>query len=258
MALTGGNVGYNQGGIPGFPQTGPGTRETREERNQRLEAEDRKNEALNDPYGLRNAQGNPQAQNADGTTRVVRKKIRVKRNTGQTEGSSNGSNGTSGTGRNRESYAQTGPNSLLNRTWNGQSSLVRASVLFKNNQAQNPQQNQNQLQTRNKMLTGLNQYINNDYQMMKLNPDDKSFTYRTAEARQLTSTIGQMLVSTNRQTSGGNKKSGSSSDSTSTRLSPEAFGRQKTLLRRLSAMSDPNPQLPDNLPTDYRPFESVA
>lgn len=264
MALGAGGgtgVGYGQGGqVGGFPQTGGNVRETREERNKRLEAEDR----LNDPYGLRQP-NNPNTPQTEGTTRTVRKKVRVRRNTGQAEGSNgtNGSGGAEGTRGNRgaERYGQAGPNSLLNRTMNGQSSLVRASVLFQNNQTQNLPQQPSNLGVRNQMLQGLNKYIQNDYQMMKLNPDDKAFTYRTAEARQLGATIGQMVASTSRQSSGSGSTRGSGSsttESTSSRISPEAFGRQKTLLRRLAAMSDPNPRMPDNLPTDYRPFESVA
>lgn len=245
--------------IPGFgANVGGGVRETREERTQRLETEQRNKDVQDDPYGLRQPQGNP---NTPSTTRVVRKKVRVRRNTGQAEGNTS-NNGTQGTGRNRGAsrYAPAGPNSLLNRTMNGQSSLVRASVLFKNNQSQSPQQPQNNanLAVRNKMLQGLNNYIKNDYAMMKLNPDDKAFTYRTAEARQLGATIGQMVASTSKLGGGDKKTKESDRDNTSPRLSPEAYGRQKNLLRRLSAMSDPKPRLPDDLPTDYRPFESVA
>ena len=41
-------------------------------------------------------------------------------------------------------------------------------------------------------------------------------------------------------------------------LSPAAFSRQKGLLRRLKAMSDPTGPMPEGLPVDYKPFESVA
>jgi hypothetical protein len=262
MALgTGGGagVGYGQGGQVGqFPQTGGNVRETREERIKREENEAR----LNDPYGLRQPT-NPNTPQTDGTTRVVRKKVRVRRNNGQSDSTqgTNNSNGSNGTGQTGSRYSQQGPNSLLNRQWTGQASLVRASVLHQNNQQQQTANN-NAVQQRNVMLGGLQQYIKNDYNMMKLNSADKAFTYRTAEARQLDATIGQMIASTSRQSTGNTKSTGSggttNTDSTSSRISPEAYGRQKTLLRRLAAMSDPNPKMPDNLPTDYRPFESVA
>lgn len=241
--------------IPGFgPNTGGVIRETKEERTQRLETEERNKEVLDDPYGLRRPEGN---HNTGQTTRVVRKKVRVKRNNQQAENSGN----TQGASRRSlNKGGQAGPNSLLNRTMNGQSSLVRASVLFKNNQSQNTQQANNQnVAVRNKMLNGLNGYIKNDYSMMKLNPDDKAFTYRTAEARQLGATIGQMVASTTRAAGGKDKKANNEeSDSGSNKLSTAAYGRKKSLLRRLSAMSEPSPKLPDDLPTDYKPFESVA
>jgi hypothetical protein len=106
------------------------------------------------------------------------------------------------------------------------------------------------------MLTGLNSYINNDYNHMKVNPDDKAFAYRTAEARQLGATISQMVASSTRQAGGNAPKT--NEDTQPRSLSPAAYGRQKKLLRSLAAMSEPHPRLPDNLPTDYRPFESVA
>lgn len=251
----GGNVG-------GFPQTGGNVqnRETPAERKDRIAAEDRAQEVLNDPYGLRNP--NQQGQ-TNGTTRTVLKKVRVRRNNGQAEGTNNanGSNGAEGTGRagrTGRGGAASGPMGayhMLQRSTMGQSSLVRASVLYQNNQAQNAPQNQSNLGVRNQMLRGLSNYIQNDYQMMKVNPDDKAFTYRTAEARQLGATIGQMVASSTRQ---GTNATKTNDETPSPRLSPEAFGRQKGLLRRLAAMSESNPKLPDNLPTDYRPFESVA
>lgn len=246
----GNNVGLFQPTV-----TGRGT-ETVQERRERIAAEEAR-EALNDPYGVRN-QNQPGQTN--GTTRTVMKKVRVRRNNGEAASTngSNGSEGTGQTGRTGRGGPAGGPQGtyhMLQRSSLGQSDLVRASVLYQNNQAQNPQQNQTNLGVRNRMLNGLQNYIQNDYQMMKLNPDDKAFTYRTAEARQLGATIGQMVASTSRQASGSNK---TNEETTSPRLSPEAFGRQKGLLRRLAGMSEPNPKLPDNLPADYRPFESVA
>lgn len=253
--------GGNVGGFPTTPTPGGNVsnRETPIERKERVAAEDRAQEALNDPYGLRQ-QGQPGQTN--GTTRTVLKRVRVRRNNGQAEGANNsqGANGTEGTkgraGTQRGGAAgQAGTYHMLQRSTLGQSSLVRAGVLFQNNQPQQAQQSPGNLAVRNKMLQGLNNYIQNDYQMMKLNPDDKAFTYRTAEARQLGATIGQMVASSSRQGTNSNK---TNEETTSPRLSPEAFGRQKGLLRRLAAMSEPNPKMPDNLPTDYRPFESVA
>lgn len=246
--------------VGGFPQTGGNiqNRETPQERRDRITSEDRAQEVLNDPYGLRQQPGQ-----TPGTTKTVLKRVRVRRNNGQAEGAnnSNGTNGTEGASRRGGAQrggpaGQAGTHHMLQRSTLGQSSLVRASVLFQNNQPQQAQQNPgSNLAVRNKMLQGLNNYIQNDYQMMKLNPDDKAFTYRTAEARQLGATIGQMVASTTRQSSKSDK---TNEEQPTPRLSPEAFGRQKGLLRRLAAMSEPNPKMPDNLPTDYRPFESVA
>jgi hypothetical protein len=242
------------GNIGGFPIAGGSVRETPQERKDRIAAEDRAQEILQDPRGLRQNQ----LGDTNGTTRTVLKKVKVRRNNGEAQNTENSgnANGTAGTGRAGRN-TQAGPAGtyhMLQRSTMGQSDLVRASVLYQNNQAQNPQHNQSNLGVRNKMLCGLNNYIQNDYQMMKLNPDDKAFTYRTAEARQLGATIGQMVASTSRQGTNANK----TNEETSPKLSPEAFGRQKGLLRRLAAMSESNPKLPDNLPTDYCPFESVA
>jgi hypothetical protein len=247
--------GTGGGNIGGFPQTqtGGGVRETPQERRDRIAAEERQ-EVLNDPYGLR--QQNQPGQTG-GTTRTVRKKVRVRRTTGEavSTNDTSSSNQTGQTGRTQRNQGPQGTYHMLRNSTLGQSSLVRASVLFQNNQAQNLPQPQSNLGVRNKMLMGLNNYIQNDYQMMKLNPDDKAFTYRTAEARQLGATIGQMVASTSRQATNANK---SNDETPTTRLTPEAYGRQKGLLRRLAAMSEPNPKLPDNLPTNYQPFESVA
>lgn len=135
------------------------------------------------------------------------------------------------------------------------SSLSQAHHQFQSQQAQNPQNQPTNLGVRNRMLTGLNNYIQNDYQMMKLNPEDKAFTYRTAEARQLGATIGQMVASSTRQ---GNNAPKTNEDTRPPQLTAAAYGRQKSLMVKLRAMSEPHPKLPDNLPADYAPFESVA
>ena len=255
-------AGVNSGGVP---QGGAGiyqqpvtarTPETIQERKERIAQEELK-EQLADPQRFQPGQPGQ----TQGPTRTVLKKVRVRRNNGESS-DTNSTNGTNGSGQTGRSGRAGGPQGtqgsyhMLQRSSMGQSDLVRASVLYQNNQAQQQQQNNpTNLGVRNRMLNGLQSYIQNDYQMMKLNPDDKAFTYRTAEARQLGATIGQMVASTSRQASGTNK---TNEETPSPRLSPEAFGRQKGLLRRLSAMSEPNPRMPDNLPADYRPFESVA
>lgn len=253
----GGNLPQNTTGLYQQPVTAR-TPETAQERRDRIAQEDLK-EQLNDPYGLR--QPAQQPGQTSGTTRTVKVRRRVLRNNGESADSSQ-TNGTQGNGQTGRAGRNGGPQGAqagyqtAQRASLSQSDLVRASVLYQNNQAQQQQQNNpTNLGVRNRMLNGLQSYIQNDYQMMKLNPDDKAFTYRTAEARQLGATIGQMVASTSRQASGTNK---TNEETPSPRLSPEAFGRQKGLLRRLSAMSEPNPRMPDNLPADYRPFESVA
>lgn len=260
MAVLGGS-NINAGTTPHLNQTGPGVRETPQERRDRVATEERDRE-LQDAARERFAPG----QGPGDAQRVTKKVlVRVRRNNGQAEGSNgtNGTNNTEGaqsgrqTRRNGQAGGPAGTYHMLQSRGSAASDLVRASVLFQNNQAQTGQQTGTNagLAVRNKMLQGLNNYIQNDYQMMKLNPDDKAFTYRTAEARQLGATIGQMVASTSRQGSNAPK---TNEETTSPRLSPEQFGRQKGLLRRLAAMSESNPKLPDNLPTDYRPFESVA
>ncbi len=273
MALTGGGGldgnRFAQTGV-GFPPTGGqiregGTspRETREERDRRLTAEERADqEKLGDPTGLRQPAG---GQQAGQTSKVVKKKILKRRvNNGQTEGTSNSGSaeGARRGGPNRGVAGQQGNQTLMQRTM-GQSSLIQASISHKNNQAQNLNANNNgnpsNVAVRNQMLNGLGKYIQNDYQAMRLNPDDKAFTYRTAEARQLHGTIGMMLASSNRPASG-DRKTGTDNSSTSTSrpLSPEAESRGRSTLRKLLAMTEGEPRLPDNLPVDYRPFEDVA
>ena len=249
--------GGNQLGFLQQPTTTPGRiQETPQEKREKSAAEELQEQLRNDPYGTR-----PGQSQTNSVTRTLIKKVRVRRNNGENADTSqtNGSQGNGQTGRagrNGGPQGAQGGYQTAQRQSLSQSDLVRASVLYQNNQSQNAQQNNpTNLGVRNRMLNGLQSYIQNDYQMMKLNPDDKAFTYRTAEARQLGATIGQMVASTSRQASGSNK---TNEETPSPRLSPEAFGRQKGLLRRLSAMSEPNPRMPDNLPADYRPFESVA
>lgn len=271
MALTGGGLDGNrfaQAGM-GLPPTGGqiregGTspRETREERDRRLTAEERaEQDKLGDPTGLRQPTG---SQQAGQTSKVVKKKILKRRvNNGQTEGAgkNNGAEGARKGGPNRGVAGQAGNPTLMQRTM-GQSSLIQASINHKNNQAQNnPNANNTpgNVAGRHHMLNGLGKYIQNDYQAMRLNPDDKAFTYRTAEARNLSGTIKMMVASSSRPASG-DRKTGTDSGSTSTSrpLSPEAEARGRSTLRKLLAMTEGEPRLPDNLPTDYRPFEDVA
>lgn len=49
-----------------------------------------------------------------------------------------------------------------------------------------------EMSVRNRMLQGLNNYIQNDYSQMRLNPDATALTYRSAEPRELGDTIGFM------------------------------------------------------------------
>lgn len=127
---------------------------------------------------------------------------------------------------------------------------------------------------RTRMLEGLDHYIENDYSMMTLNPDDQAFTYRTAESRELNDTIRVMMESTDRpersdrdrmlegldrpaQQSGNENPGftyrtaeerelgdsiGAMRESTSTdtggSLNPAAYARQKELLRNLRGNGD--------------------
>lgn len=279
MAIGGGDFSGNrfaQTGM-GFPQTGGqvggpiregGTpvRESREDRDRRLTAEERaEQERLGDPTGLRPGTQQPNTQSV--TKRVLVRRKRV--NNGQTEGSNNanGSNGANGAegarrgGPNRGAVGYQAGNNLLQRSMMGTSSLIQASISHQNQQAQNnpnAANNQSNVAVRNKMLAGLNGYIQNDYQAMRLNPDDKAFTYRTAEARQLHQTIGAMIASTSRPAQGERKESTTTTTNFGSKaLSPEAASRGMATLRRLRAMTEDG-KMPDNLPTDYRPFEDVA
>lgn len=273
MALTGGGLDGNrfaQAGM-GLPPTGGqiregGTspRETREERDRRLTAEERaEQDKLGDPTGLRQPTGSQQTSQ---TNKVIKKKILKRRvDNGQADGTgkNNGTDGTRRNGPNRGAVGKHGAQATLMDRTMAQSSLVKASITHKNNQAQNPNANNTpgNVAGRHHMLNGLGKYIQNDYQAMRLNPDDKAFTYRTAEARNLSGTIKMMVASSSRPASG-DRKAGSSTDSGSTSssrpLSPEAEARGRSTLRKLLAMTEGEPRLPDNLPTDYRPFEDVA
>ncbi len=279
MAIGGGDFSGNrfaQTGM-GFPQTGGqvggpvregGTpvRESREDRDRRLTAEERaEQERLGDPTGLRPGTQQPNTQSV--IRRVIVRRKRVPN--GQTEGTNNanGSNGANGAegarrgGPNRGAVGYQGNTSLLQRSMLGQSSLIQASISHQNQQAQNNPNAANtpsNVAVRNKMLAGLNGYIQNDYQAMRLNPDDKAFTYRTAEARQLHQTIGAMIASTSRPTQQGEKKETNTNGFNSSKtLTPEAASRGMSTLRKLQAMTQDG-VLPDYLPADYRPFEDVA
>ncbi len=232
------------------------TRETQESKE--AESKDRL------PAGQDRAQETPETQTQ---RRVIRKKVRRRRvDAGQTNqtwgGAKTEGNAKTQKGQRAGQAAHTGPGQhMLRSQMNGSSSLVRASVLYQNNNANaanDANGTNNQARVRQDMLRGLSNYISNDYQMMRANPDDKAFTYRTAEARVLNSTINQMVASAARPSSNSKSNEGTSTQTDENRLTPEAFGRQKGLLRRLSAMSEPNQPLPEGLPPDYRPFEGVA
>ncbi len=278
MAIGGGDLSGNrftQTGV-GFPQTGgqireggASVRETREERDRRLTAEERaEQERVGDRAGFLPPNG--QANDAQRVfKKVVVRRKRVQN--GQTEGSgntngANGSNGAEGArraGQNRGAVGYQGQAShgLLQRSMMGQSSLIQASISHQNQQAQNnpnAANNPSNVAVRNKMLMGLNGYIQNDYQAMRLNPDDKAFTYRTAEARQLHQTIGAMIASTSRPAQQGEKKETNTNGFSSNRaLTPEATSRGMATLRRLRAMTEDG-SMPDNLPANYTRLDDVA
>lgn len=276
MAIGGGDLSGNrfaQTGM-GFPQTagqvggpvregGTSVRETREEREQRLRAEERaEQDRLGDPTGLR--RGDRPANMERVTKKVTVRRKRVQNGqAAEGSGKTNGGNGAEGArraGPNRGAVGYQGNTSLLHRSMMGHSSLIQASVSHESKQAQNPNANANnpsQIAHRNKMLFGIGEYIKNDYGFMRVNPDDKAFTYRTAEARQLHQTIGAMIASSSRPAQGERKDSNSTTNTTSRTLTPEATSRGMSTLRRLRAMTEDG-KLPDNLPTDYRPFEDVA
>lgn len=265
MSLSSNHLAHHAANI-GFPLPGGGTpvreKTTEEPPKKRLTAEEKAEKALREEsYGNSGAR---RSERGGGQTRVVRRRVRRRRVDTQQTQPQYGSSKTQQAQQTKQTRAQTraqanqsGPssNAHMMRRMNSQSDLNRMTSQFQNSQMSGSNGPQTPVGKKMAMLTNLKNYMENDYNAMKANDQDTAFTYRTSEARQLVATLGTMVASANKKTD--NKKSGSSS-SDSRGLSPEAFSRQKGLLRRLKAMSDPAGPMPEGLPVDYKPFESVA
>ena len=146
---------------------------------------------------------------------------------------------------------------ILKSRMNAQSSLNQMSSGFRNSQAGRPRGPQTALGKKVAMLRPLREYMQNDYNHGKANPEDKAFLYPTSAKRQLVATLGTMISGATKQSQ--KKEEKKDTDSTNDKgLSPEAFARTKSLFRKLMAMSDPGGQLPEGLPADYKPYERVA
>lgn len=221
----------------------------------RLSAKERAEaQSAADPYGQTQTGGAKQK-------RVVRKKVRRKRvgpKTVQTSDLNKAAKQqtTAKAGRpGRAAGAQgAGNSSWMFPQMNAQSGLQQMHQQFSQNKAQQSKGPQTPTGQKFAQLGRLQSYIQNDYAMMKANPNDKAFTYRTAEARQLEATIGTMLAGATKQ----GKSKDDKKTSNDSRLTPAAFAQKKGLLRNLLAMSEPNAPLPEGLPQDYKPFEGVA
>lgn len=251
----------NVGGGGTTKKTSTGT--TAKTKEKQLTAEEKAEQArLNDPYGDHKTGG------AERKTRVVRRKVRRRRVGNQSNTTPTGKTapnyGTSKTQQTQQAKQAkqakgtllangTGgdPQAHMMKRMNAQSSINRMSANFVNNQANSGPQTP--VGKKMAMLNNLSNYMNNDYNAMKCNENDKAFTYRTSEARQLCATLGTMVASTSKQS----KDSKSTSD-TKKPLSPKQFAAQKGLLKKLKMMSDPSVHLPEGLPADYTPLELTA
>lgn len=149
-----------------FPQIDNSRTETAAERAQRL-ADENAREQLDDPYGLR------QPTETD-TTRVI-KHVRVNREAGA-----------------QPQTPEEAKQELSDLYQKQKDLLVRSSVL--NSSLRDAAGNltpgardeiETDRQRRLEMLRNLERYINNDYDNMPLNPDDKVFIYKKASARDL-------------------------------------------------------------------------
>ena len=246
------NIGLPVKGAPVKKET-----KTKKPAAKRVSAEQRAEEArLNDPYGDAGRTRGPAPRK-----RTVRRRVRRRRVGGQTQPNYGNSKTTQAkqaktAKAQQQSFAQ-GPQgdsmAHMRRAMNGQSSLNQATANFRNAQGGRPAGPQTSVGKKMAMLGNLKNYMQNDYNAMKANENDKAFTYRTSEARQLVATLGTMVASSTKQ----GKKDSKASDSKKP-LSPKQFAAQKGLLKRLRMMSDPIGQLPEGLPPDYQPFESVA
>jgi hypothetical protein len=251
-------------GTTGFPVTGGGTKKTTGKTKapaKRVSAEQKAEQArLDDPYGS----GAGRAERGGRQTRVVRRRVRRRRVGTQQQAQPN--YGTSKSDQAKlakqaksqakgQATGQASNQQHMMRQLNSQSNLNRMSAQFQGNQAGQPSGPRTPGGKKMAMLGNLRSYVSNDYAAMKANDQDNAFTYRTSEARQLVATLGSMVSSTTKQ---GQKKDTKDSKSDYKGLTAAAFGRQKGLLRQLKAMSDPSGPLPEGLPPDYKPFESVA
>lgn len=255
MALGFGTNVPQTGGAGGFPATGGAVsnRETPTEARTRITAEDRAEQArLNDPYG----------QQPDRTGQTITRRVRVRRPRVQSQntqannnnGAGNAKAGRGGPAGNASSYH------MLNNRLNGQSSLSRASVLFQNQRSGQTGQANGNVSQRGQLLNGLGKYIGLDHSCRSLNANDKASTYGLSALNKLGECTRNMLtnhIAAFIPPDKKDKKDSKTNDSGS-RMTPEALGRGKGLLRRLAAMSEPNPRFPDNLPADYQPYEGVA
>lgn len=224
----------------------------------RVSAEERAEQArLNDPYGGVGGSQGPRRRK-----KLVRRRVRRRRVGGQAKPNYGTSKAQqSKQAKTAKAQAQTftqgpsgaDPQAHMQRSMNSQSDLNRMTSNFRNAQGGRPGGPQTAVGKKMAMLGNLKNYMQNDYACMKANDSDKAFTYRTSEARQLCATLGTMVASSTKQ----GKKNSKTSD-TKKPLSPKQFAAQKGLLKRLKMMSDPTGQMPEGLPPDYQPFESVA
>ena len=251
----------NQAGKPAFPKTGgAGGKKTGGVKprvpKKRISSEQRAEEArLNDPYGDHQNRGTRKE------TRVVRRRVRRRRVKGGKTQSNYGTTQTKGSkkaksgGQTQLAQGSQGPaNKHMMSRMNSQSNLNRMTSNFQSAKQGGARGPQTTAGKKMFMLGNLETMMNNDYAAMKAGNDkDTAFTYRTSEARQLVAALGMMQ---NQDVKKKDKKK--DKDSGKASLSPAAFSRQKGLLRNLVAMSAPDAPLPEGLPEDYKPFESVA
>lgn len=177
-------------------------------------------ETLDDPYGLR------EPADADTSTTTVRKRIRIRRNTGEAPVPAPSSD-TSDTSLDYSTLVRSSE----------QSSLTRAYLQYLNGEEAESAGSQTNAKAR--MLEGLNVYIQNDYDLMRVNPDDGALTYRTAEERQLTDTINSMLQNAS---SGGTNTGGNGGADLG-----RALAIQKSLLRQLISNGQGDSQAADSV-----------
>lgn len=268
MSVRSNHIAHHATSTMGFPGVGgtPGQNKgVKEAPKKRVSAEERAEKARLDE-GVRGDRDARRSEGPGARTRVVRKRVRRRRvATTQTQsnyGTSKADQAKQAKQAKTQAKAQNAgqargesSNAHMMRRMNSQSNLNQMTANFRSNQsAGQPQGPQTPVGKKMAMLGNLQNYMKNDYAAMKANDQDSAFTYRTSEARQLVATLGTMVASSSKQTQ--KKETDTKSDSRS--LTPAAFSRQKGLLRELKAMSDPQAPLPEGLPPDYKPFESVA